>query len=212
MKVLIIAAHPDDAEISMGMRIANHVQNGDEVRIHCVTKGAPPGGGEIRKEEARKAGEVLGVKNYSFSDIEDGLFIEQRKKIRNTLEKIIAEEKPDLLYTHYYKDKHLDHVVTSEEALIAGKAVPNFFYFKSPYASFKPNIFYFGTSREFEQKDKALKFFETQLDRQLIEVVKKYSNVIFYEHLEKQTIASVSKGKKTKELFVELFKVERLIL
>ena len=38
-KVLIIVAHPDDAEISMGMRIYDYVQSGCEVFVHSLSMG-----------------------------------------------------------------------------------------------------------------------------------------------------------------------------
>jgi len=60
--VLIVVAHPDDAEIAMGMRMRWYALNGAWVRVHCLTTGAPgPDGAALRRGECLNAGELLGV-------------------------------------------------------------------------------------------------------------------------------------------------------
>ncbi|MGH3905884.1 MAG: PIG-L family deacetylase [Pseudonocardiaceae bacterium] len=60
--VLIVVAHPDDAEIAMGMRMHWYAVNGARVRVHCLTTGAPgPDGTAVRREECLNAGALLGV-------------------------------------------------------------------------------------------------------------------------------------------------------
>lgn len=36
-----LVAHPDDAEITMDMRVHWYALNGARVRVHCLTIGAP---------------------------------------------------------------------------------------------------------------------------------------------------------------------------
>ncbi|MGH8938774.1 MAG: PIG-L family deacetylase, partial [Actinomycetes bacterium] len=75
--VLVVVAHPDDAEIAMGMRMHWYALNGARVRVHCLTTGAPgPDGTAVRRDECLNAGALLGVDNYTFSAIPDTRFVE----------------------------------------------------------------------------------------------------------------------------------------
>jgi N-acetylglucosamine malate deacetylase 1 len=86
MNVLIVVAHPDDAEIAMGMRIRWYTENGAHVRVHCLTTGSPaPNGSDVRREECLAAGAVLGVENYTFSEIPDTRFTDHHGDINAEL-------------------------------------------------------------------------------------------------------------------------------
>jgi len=68
MKVLVFAAHPDDEVLGMGGTLCLHAaEQGDEVRVVCVTDGSSsqyPGNAEVRTQkddEAQRAARVLGV-------------------------------------------------------------------------------------------------------------------------------------------------------
>ncbi|CAM5241196.1 PIG-L family deacetylase OS=Streptomyces microflavus OX=1919 GN=Smic_04920 PE=4 SV=1 [Streptomyces microflavus] len=81
--VLIVVAHPDDAEISMGMRIHWYTRNGARVRVHCLATGKPEeNGSQTRRDECLNAGAVLMVNQYTFSDIPDTRFVEHRGRIK----------------------------------------------------------------------------------------------------------------------------------
>jgi len=60
---LVIAPHPDDAELGMGGTIARMLQRGMRVGILDLTSGEPtPHGSEaLRKRETAAATEILGV-------------------------------------------------------------------------------------------------------------------------------------------------------
>lgn len=64
LDVIAVGAHPDDVEIAVGGTLAMMVKQGLRVGIVDLTDGEPTPlspGPEVRLEEARKAGEVLGV-------------------------------------------------------------------------------------------------------------------------------------------------------
>jgi len=163
--VLIVAAHPDDAEIAMGMRIRAHVLAGDYVRIHCITPGAPtPGGASIRQDEAKAAGATLGVAEYTFSAVPDNHFTERRVEINTLLFEVFGRRRPDVVYTHYPEDQHLDHSITSQEATtVALREANDLHYFRSPYSrNFEPNRIFAGTPELLAAKAAALDCFTSQ--------------------------------------------------
>ncbi|MGW3472849.1 PIG-L family deacetylase [Saccharopolyspora sp. NPDC000995] len=43
--LLVVVAHPDDAEIGMAMRMRWYALNDARVRVHCLTTGTPTGDG-----------------------------------------------------------------------------------------------------------------------------------------------------------------------
>jgi N-acetylglucosamine malate deacetylase 1 len=64
LDVIAVGAHPDDVEIACGGTIARLVEQGHRVGIIDLTDGEPTprsASPEVRLEEARQAGEVLGV-------------------------------------------------------------------------------------------------------------------------------------------------------
>jgi LmbE family N-acetylglucosaminyl deacetylase len=131
LNILIIGAHPDDAEESCGTA-ALYVAAGHKVKLVSVTNGDAGhqtlGGGElmrIRQEEAMKSGEILGAQ-YQLLDNHDGELLptlENRRKII----RIIREFKADIVITHRLNDYHPDHRNTSQLVLDAAYmvTVPN---------------------------------------------------------------------------------------
>lgn len=64
LDVIVVGAHPDDVEIGVGGTVASLVDRGYKVGIIDLTDGEPTPnspGPHVRLEEARSAGEVLGV-------------------------------------------------------------------------------------------------------------------------------------------------------
>nr|HAD51208.1 bacillithiol biosynthesis deacetylase BshB1 [Algoriphagus sp.] len=74
LDILVIAAHPDDAELGCSGTIAAHIAKGYKVGIVDLTAGemGTRGTPELRIEEANKAAEILGLsarENMGFKDI-----------------------------------------------------------------------------------------------------------------------------------------------
>ncbi|MFE5797151.1 PIG-L deacetylase family protein [Streptomyces sp. NPDC056503] len=201
--VLIVVAHPDDAEIAMGMRIHEYARRGAQVHVHCLTTGAPrPDGTPVRQDECLAAGAILGVENYTFSNIPDTRFIENRGKINSELLKLLHDARPDIVYTHFPDDQHLDHRVTAQEATTAAlRAAHNLIYFRSPYSiGFEPTKVFMGSHELLNVKAAALKCFASQAQLDM-DVFRKLAEVTHRQHVHHRVLDSFPPGLNCAELF-----------
>lgn len=201
--VLVVAAHPDDAEISMGMRIHDYARQGAQVRVHCLTTGTRPGPtADQRRLECLNAGEILGVHEYTFSDIPDTRFTEARTLINSELFTLLERVRPDIVYTHYPDDQHLDHQVTAQEVTaVALRTANDLTYFRSPYSlGFEPTEIFAATFELLEVKDAALRSFasQSQLD---MEVFNTLNQVAFRQHVHHRIVERFPGGHACAELF-----------
>ncbi|MBI3963051.1 MAG: PIG-L family deacetylase [Deinococcus sp.] len=133
-KVMVIAAHPDDAEFQAGGTIARWVQEGSEVVYVIATRGDK--GSEdpkmttarlisMREAEQRAAAKVLGVKEVVFLDYRDGE-LAPTLELKRDLARVIRKYRPDIVITidptkMYGSDfvNHSDHRAIGEAALDA---------------------------------------------------------------------------------------------
>lgn len=113
-RVLVLVAHPDDAEIFAGGLIARHCRLGNPVKIISVTDGRsghhqiePHELVDIRRAEALAAGERIGAQ-YLTWDFPDGRLVPSIE-VREAIIREIRRFKPDLLLTHRPYDYHPDH-------------------------------------------------------------------------------------------------------
>lgn len=113
-RVLVLGAHPDDAEVFAGGLVVRHCRLGTQVRIVSVTNGAS-GHHEIpadelvhvRRREARQAGERVGAE-YTTWDFHDGSLM-PTLDVREAIIREIRQFEPDLVLTHRPCDYHPDH-------------------------------------------------------------------------------------------------------
>jgi LmbE family N-acetylglucosaminyl deacetylase len=120
MNVLAIGAHPDDIEVSCAGTLIKYRNRGDKVIVCHVANGnmghvviMPDELREIRREEAKKAGSLVGIEVIT-TDIGDclpnGCDISQRDKIVE----VIRYADPDIIITHSPTDYMPDHVAVSK--------------------------------------------------------------------------------------------------
>ncbi|WP_340682648.1 PIG-L family deacetylase [Amycolatopsis coloradensis] len=209
-KVLVIVAHPDDAEIGMGMRIHWYSANGADVDVHCLSRGsASPGGPSPRGDECLRAGKVLGVRSYTFSDIPDSRFTGNRGAINAELFRVIRESRPDVVYTHYPDDQHLDHSVAGAEVTaVAQREVYELSYFRSPYSvRFEPNLFFLASRESLDAKQEALTCFgsQKQLD---MELFARLSRCAHRQHLHHRVVERFTPEAIAAEQFVIQRRIE----
>lgn len=113
-RLLILGAHPDDAEYHAGGLAARYRRRGDEVRMVSVTDGRSGHhrrrGAELvdlRREEARRAGAVIGA-TYETWDFPDGA-LQPTLELRSAIIRELRTFRPDLVLTHRPWDYHPDH-------------------------------------------------------------------------------------------------------
>src|SRR5574341_2444768 len=117
--ILIVSAHPDDMAIGMGGTVAKLVTEQAEITSLIVTDGgraSNPFGwteqrmAEVRRAEALRAAEVLGVKDVIFCDQTDAADEVDVKVVRRKLIEVMTRLKPTEVYTlHEELDRHPGH-------------------------------------------------------------------------------------------------------
>lgn len=201
--VLIVVAHPDDAEIAMGMRMREHALTGDHVQVHCLSPGAPtPEGAEQRRSECLAAAALLGIAQYTFSRIPDNEFVERRVEINRELFRVFRERRPDIVYTHFPDDQHLDHRITADEVTtVALREADNLRYFRSPYShAFEPTEVFVGTPALLQSKAEALRCFASQQQLDM-DTFMTLATVTHRQHVHHRVVERFPAGHTCAELF-----------
>lgn len=109
--VLIIAPHPDDAEIFMGGTIAYLKSSGFNVTILDLTKGELSSRGTLEQRiiEKNNASEILNIDQRICANLPDGAVDPNPDQIL-ALVTILREQKPDLVFAPYLENRHPDHL------------------------------------------------------------------------------------------------------
>lgn len=110
LDILVLAAHPDDAEISCGGTIAKHISLGHTVGIVDFTRGelGTRGTPEIRAQEARQAADILGVVVRDNLGLADGFFQNDPAHQLKVIQ-AIRKYQPDIVLANAVFDRHIDH-------------------------------------------------------------------------------------------------------
>jgi bacillithiol biosynthesis deacetylase BshB1 len=110
LDLLVIAAHPDDAELGCGGTIARLVQEGRKVGIVDLTQGelGTRGTPELRIQEATEAGNILGIHARENLGLRDGRF-ENSEQDQIAVIRSIRKYRPDIVITNAPEDRHPDH-------------------------------------------------------------------------------------------------------
>jgi N-acetylglucosamine malate deacetylase 1 len=126
-RVLVIAPHPDDETLGVGGTIAKFVTSGSEVFVLTVAGHLPPlydkKDYKIIIEEAKKAYEILGVKNFKFLDI-PATFVNELPvhELNQKILSVIDDFSPNIVFAPF-PDRHIDHRVIFESTMVATRPV-----------------------------------------------------------------------------------------
>lgn len=120
--ILLVVAHPDDAEFGAGGTIARFAQAGARVHVCVATNGASGSQdpdmtrerlADIRKIEQERASAVLGAKEVLWLGYEDA-YLEPTIEVRCDIARLIRTIRPDLVITHdpsrwYVSPRYINH-------------------------------------------------------------------------------------------------------
>lgn len=115
LDMLVIAPHPDDAELGMGGAIAKMIDLGWSVGVLDLTSGEPTPHGtlEIRAAETQAATEVLRLKWRENLGLRNR-FLEATLDARAQLANVFRRVRPRWLFAPYWEDAHPDHVAATQ--------------------------------------------------------------------------------------------------
>jgi N-acetylglucosamine malate deacetylase 1 len=110
LDILVLAAHPDDAELGCGGTIAKHVAAGYKVGIIDFTQGelGTRGTVESRFTEAAEAAKIQGVIVRENLKLRDGFFQNDESHQLKVIQ-AIRRYQPELILTNAIRDRHSDH-------------------------------------------------------------------------------------------------------
>lgn len=108
--ILVIAAHPDDAELGCGGTMAKHISHGQKVGVLDLTLGelGTRGTPETRQEEAAEAGKILGLSVRENVGLTDGFF-QNTKESQIKVASYIRKYQPTVVLGNAVLDRHPDH-------------------------------------------------------------------------------------------------------
>jgi bacillithiol biosynthesis deacetylase BshB1 len=203
LDILVFAAHPDDAELSMGGTIASFTARRKKVGIVDLTMGemSTRGNTKIRAEETAIATKILKLQVRENLGLKDGGI----NLTSAAIKKVVAEirkYKPEIVFAPYCNDRHPDHIDLSnlvkravfsaglkkfKTAALGKTQFPyrpkKIFYYMQTYL-FNPS-FIVDISDYFNIKMKAVKAFESQFHNSKLKEEETFINTPeFLEYIE----------------------------
>ena len=186
MKILVIAAHPDDEVLGCGGTIARLSQDCD---IYTLILGEGITSRDISDEEKKEesnelkkqlneANKILGAKKVFFEDFPDNRFdTVPLLDIIKSIEKVIQKIKPDEVFTHHYRDLNIDHQITHKAVLTAVRPIGDYtvkkilsfevlssteWNYQNQNNVFTPNT-YIDISETLNKKLEAMEWYKTEI-------------------------------------------------
>ena len=178
-RVMIIAPHPDDAELAAGGTIVKMVESGWYVIVVDLTDGEPTpfGSKEQRAKEAKEASRILGISKRKCLEMPNR-YLQATLDNRRKLAEIIRLNHPDLIFGPVLPDYHPDHVEAAK--LIEGarfeakfhktdmKGTPHwsaqqYGYYSTHRLYHQRPSFIVNVTNQWDRKIKAIQAYESQI-------------------------------------------------
>src|SRR5689334_16180128 len=137
LSVVCVGGHPDDPESGCGGTLARYAALGHAVTIVYLTRGERGIDGKsldeaarIRTAECEAACRIIGAKPAFFGQI-DGATEVTRPRV-DAMQRLLAAQAPDILFTHWPVDTHMDHQVASMLTIRAWMSLktPRLYFFE----------------------------------------------------------------------------------
>ncbi|AHM58569.1 bacillithiol biosynthesis deacetylase BshB1 [Flammeovirgaceae bacterium 311] len=125
LDLLVITAHPDDAELCCSGTVAAEIAAGKKVGFIDLTRGelGTRGTPELREQEAAASAKLMGIEVRENLEMADGFFQVDRAHVMQVVQKI-RQYRPDMVITNAVTDRHPDHgraaALVKEAFFIAG--------------------------------------------------------------------------------------------
>lgn len=190
MKILIVAAHPDDEVLGCGATIARLISEGHSVYIAILGEGITA---RFKKREqakrslleslhsqSKKVAKFLGAKNLFLYNLPDNRFdTVPLLEIIKIIEDLIQKIKSEVIYTHFAGDLNIDHQLVNRAVITAtrplnGNSVKEIYAFEIPSStewtfgslgqSFHANVF-MDISKFLDIKLKAMSLYKSEINR-----------------------------------------------
>ncbi|MEO6722389.1 MAG: bacillithiol biosynthesis deacetylase BshB1 [Ferruginibacter sp.] len=110
LDILVLAVHPDDAELSCGGILLSEKLNGKKTGVVDLTRGelGTRGSAEIRKTEAAAAAKLLQLDVRENLGLADGFFKNDEEHQRKVIT-AIRKFQPEIIFCNAVEDRHPDH-------------------------------------------------------------------------------------------------------
>ena len=166
LKIVCVGGHPDDPESGCGGTLARYAALGHSVTIVYLTRGERGIAGRsldeaarIRSAECETACRILGARAKFFGQTDGATEVTHAHV--DAMTRLLGTENPDILFTHWPVDTHMDHQVASMLTIRSWMSLntPSLYFFEVDLGSqtegFLPNT-YVDISTVVDQKKAAL--------------------------------------------------------
>lgn len=126
MRLLTVAAHPDDETLGAGGTMAWHAAHGDTVWALVLTEGVTSRHDRVEQQAecARRACDALGVERLVLAGLPDQrLDTLSLLDVITPIERCIEELRPDVVLTHFAGDVNEDHRLVARATMVATRPV-----------------------------------------------------------------------------------------
>jgi bacillithiol biosynthesis deacetylase BshB1 len=158
LDILVLAAHPDDAEISCGGTIAKHIALGFKVGVVDLTRGelGTRGTALIREQEAANSSKILGLSLRENLGLRDGFF-NNGEDDQLMVVRAIRKYQPEIVLTNAIHDRHPDHGraadLVYESCFLSGLAKVETREGGNPQIAWRPKAVYHFVQSQYIQPD-----------------------------------------------------------
>jgi LmbE family N-acetylglucosaminyl deacetylase len=174
-RILALAPHTDDVELSAGGTVAKWVEEGKEifyVAFSICEKSVPKAlPADILEREVKEATKVLGVasKNLYIYKFEVRTFPQFRQDILEIMVDLREKLKPELVLLPSLKDVHQDHQTIAAEGIRAFKNISILGY-EQPWniMSFAPQLFVTLRKKHLDKKVQAISCYQSQKHKRYV--------------------------------------------
>jgi N-acetylglucosamine malate deacetylase 1 len=166
--IVVFGAHPDDIEIGMGGTVAKLAGNGHKINLVVATlpNFVKTDTKEERRNESTMSAKVMGCGAPIFLDLSPQEIIFNRKFV-GIIDKLIHEQKPDVVFTQWIGDSHQDHQALTRAVIASSRDLDNLFMYETTIPggisehAFRPQL-YVDITETLRIKKNALDCFDSQ--------------------------------------------------